>query len=60
MDPDRKEMLKDAEYLKGIADGTNNARIRRAAESLEQAAMNVCAQGVYGCHMGERCTSDHK
>ena len=53
-------MLADAEYLKGLADGMNNERIRQAAKGLEDAGNHVCAQGYYGCHLGEKCTSDHK
>lgn len=60
MEPNRKEMLALAEYLKGLADGMNNERIRKAAEALEDAGKHVCAQGYYGCYMGEKCTSDHK
>lgn len=59
-EPNRKEMLADAEYLKGLADGMKNERIRKAAEALEDAGKHVCAQGYYGCYMGEKCTSDHK
>ena len=59
-EPNRKQMLADAEYLKGLADGMKNDRILKAAEALEDAGKHVCAQGYYGCIMGEKCTSDHK
>lgn len=60
IDLNRKQMMADAEYLKGIADGLDNDRLRRCAEYLEKCANDVCAMGYLGCHLGERCDSEHK
>jgi hypothetical protein len=27
---------------------------------LKKAGDNMCAQGYFGCHMGAKCTADHK
>jgi hypothetical protein len=60
MEPTRKEMLSLAEYLKGYGDAVKNEQLIKAAEYLKDAGKHLCAQGIYGCHGGERCTSDHK
>lgn len=47
-------------YLRGFAASANNHKLKAAAELLIDAGNHICAQGYYGCRLGDNCTSDHK
>jgi NADH:ubiquinone oxidoreductase subunit D len=65
-DMDRKDYLEAAIRLYGFASGVEMTnpetagQLRVMAAMLKRAGEHMCAQGYFGCHGGERCTSDHK
>jgi hypothetical protein len=56
----RQEYKDYAQYLRGYADSTQNPKLAKAADLLENAGDNICDQGYFGCYAGDKCTSDHK
>jgi hypothetical protein len=55
-----RETRELAVYLAGLAQGSQDPSIKRAADWLDKLSRQICAQGYVGCRGGERCTSDHK
>lgn len=49
-----------AQYVKGMADATQNVKLGRAADCLLEASEVICAGGFWTCGGGPECTSDHK
>jgi len=47
-------------YVEGMADATQNEKLKRAADWLSKASDHICAQGYFGCEGGRECGSDHK
>ena len=48
-------------YTWGLANGSNDDNLRRAAQWLNLlAADHICGQGYIGCKGGRCCSSDHK
>lgn len=64
---ERTYMKELSQYLEGVADmcmiqGNEEMSIKmsKAAKFLFRASNNICGQGFFGCHGGEKCDSDHK
>jgi hypothetical protein len=55
-----KELRRLAIYCEGLADGTQNNSLFRAAYWLKKFSDRTCRQGYVGCYGGETCNSDHK
>ncbi len=56
----KEEIQRLANYVKGFADAKESSQLAKAAEWLEKASRQVCAQGFIGCKGGDNCNSDHK
>jgi len=54
------EVAELAAYVRGFAHAEDNAILLRAGEALADASAHVCIAGVWCCHNGNDCTSDHK
>ncbi len=55
-----KEIRDLANYIKGMADALQNAKLSEASEWLRKLSDNICGQGYIGCHGGKECDSNHK
>lgn len=54
------ELKELSAYCRGMGDALNNPTLNKAGEWLDDAAGNVCGQGIFGCEGGRECGSDHK
>lgn len=57
---DNREIIAQANYVRGFADALGNPRLVEASTNLERMARNTCGKGYVGCGGGPDCTGDHK